>query len=351
MLGIILVRNRASDAAFERSLEAVKSTGLANLTIVSDTAVAGMRSITGPFSAAIIADEMTANGASRTVMVDARLAPSNSQLRSAIGAISRGRSGPVNYIPIRRNCKQVDISALKASNLVEFLANSPDWPIMIVGLDPTLIENIRTMQCNSSTELLASLMAVCSVNDQIVSAAGAAIELGSGFDDNSTLSLSGNGMSGLLQNMLNLCAIEEMFPAHPWEHFEAESGAAAYHSLAALFLRCGDSETALSCLTLSDSLEDSPRSLALRALIHEQKGEIVGAVTNMVASLQAYESRKANDGSHYLSFNPMNAELLSNDLQHGLTALNNADNEQAYRYFSKAVVAFDPLLKSAGFGR
>lgn len=351
MLGIILVRNRASDESFQRTVEAVKSTGLTNLTIIADVAVPGMRSVAGPFSTSIIADEMVANNAHRTIFVDARLSPTNSQLQAAIGAISRGRGCPVNYIPVRRAGKQIEISALKSSNLVSFLSASPEWPLMVVGVDRSMIESIREMQASSSAELLASLMATCSVNDQVVSAAGSAIDIGPSFDESSTLALSGNGLSAVIQNMLKLCAIEEMFPEHPWEHFEAESGAAAYHSLAALFLRCGDLEHATSCLNLSDNLEDSPRSLALRALIDAQKGELLGAVANMVASLQGYENRKENDGSHYLHFTPSNDEVLSNDLQHGLAALNNADNEQAYRYFSKAVAAFDPLLRSAGLTR
>lgn len=351
MLGIILVRNRADEDAFQRTVEAVKSTGLANLTIVSDTAIAGMRTITGPFSSALIADEMVANCAARTIIVDGRLSPTNSQFQAAVGAISRGRGCPINYIPVRRDGRQIEVSALKSNNLVDFLSASPEWPIMMVGLDKVLIDSIRDTTANSSSELIASLMAISSVNGQVVSAAGSAIDIGKGFDASSSLALSGTGMSSVIKNMLELCAIEEMFPTHPWESFEAESGAAAYHSLAALFLRCGDVESAESCLNFSDALEDSPRSLALRAFIDQRKGDTLGAVANMVASLQAYETRKENDGSHFLSFSPSNGELVSSDLQHGLAALNNADNEQAYQYFAKAVLAFDPLLKSTGFGR
>jgi hypothetical protein len=351
MLGVILVRNRATDDAFARTIEAARSTGLANLTVIADAAVPGMRTITGAFSSEMIASEMTANGAARTIIVDARLAPSNSQFQAVVGAISRGRGCPVNYIPIRRNGRQIEISSLRAANLVEFLSSSPEWPVMIVGVERNLIESIREMTASSSTELLASLMAACSVNDMVVSAAGSAIDLGASFDENSSLALSGNGLSAVIQNMLKLCAIEEMFPAHPWEHHEAESGAAAYHALAALFLRCGDLENSTACLNLSDNLEDSPRSLALRAFIDEQKGDTLRAVANMVASLQGYETRKGNDGSHYLTFAPSDGDNVSRDLQSGLAALNKSDNAEAYHHFSRAVMEFDPLFKSARLAR
>ena len=96
----------------------------------------------------------------------------------------------------------------------------------------------------------------------------------------------------LLRSIVNNCNIEDLFPNHDWTQHGQESAAAAYHSLAALFIKLQDTEAAMECLAFSDQLEDSPRSLALKGLIAIEKGETLAAVANMVSSLQQYESRK-----------------------------------------------------------
>jgi tetratricopeptide (TPR) repeat protein len=142
--------------------------------------------------------------------------------------------------------------------------------------------------------------------------------------------------------------IEELFPQHAWKKFSQESAAAAYHTLAALFLRFGDAEAAVQSLQCSERLEESPRFFALLGLIQQSQGETLGAVANFVSSLQYYEARKKDDGRHYLSFKPENLEIINSRLVDGLNALNQRDNDRALTHFSEAVFNFDPFYAEYG---
>jgi hypothetical protein len=101
-------------------------------------------------------------------------------------------------------------------------------------------------------------------------------------------------------------------------------------------------------LKLSDQLEDSPRSLALKGIIAFDRGETLGAVANLVSSLQQYELRKKSDGSHYLSFAPNNLERINSNLNAGLQALNKRNNEAALEHFAEAVNDFDTFYTEHG---
>jgi hypothetical protein len=142
--------------------------------------------------------------------------------------------------------------------------------------------------------------------------------------------------------------IEELFPQHAWREFSKESAAAAYHTLAALFLRFGDADAATQSLQCSERLEESPRFFALLGLIQQSQGETLGAVANFVSSLQCYEARKKDDGKHYLTFKPMDLELINSRLVDGLNALNKRDNDQALTHFSEAVFSFDSFYAQYG---
>ena len=140
--------------------------------------------------------------------------------------------------------------------------------------------------------------------------------------------------------------IEELFPNHAWETFQAESLAACYHVLAAYFIKLGDLESAEDCLQQSEPLEASPRTLALRALISQRHGETLGAVANMVSSLQQYEQRKNPTTAHYVSFQPKDIEVVNVNLKDGLEALNRKDNAEAFNKFSEAVFNFDGFFET-----
>ena len=152
----------------------------------------------------------------------------------------------------------------------------------------------------------------------------------------------------LLSLATELNNIEDLFPRHAWKEHREESAAAAYHSLAALFVRLGDTQAADDCLQLSDSLEDSPRSLALKGLIAKERGEVLGAVANLVSSLQQYETRKRNNGEHYLTFAPKDIENINSKLQAGLEALNKRENTTAFDHFAEAIFNFDDFYSTYG---
>jgi hypothetical protein len=151
-----------------------------------------------------------------------------------------------------------------------------------------------------------------------------------------------------LKTAIDAFNIEELFPNHNWVSYSQESAAASYHSIAALFLRFGDPESAAECLDCSERLEESPRYFALQALIHQQKGETLGAVASFVSSLQCYEARKVDNGKHYITFKPSNLEVINSRLVDGLNALNKRDNDSAVGHFSEAVFNFDPFYAEHG---
>jgi hypothetical protein len=149
----------------------------------------------------------------------------------------------------------------------------------------------------------------------------------------------------MLHQLATASNIEEIFPRHDWERHEEESAAACYHTLAAMFIRLGDGASASECLKLSDRLENSPRSLALKGIIALSRGEILGAVANMVSSLQQYELRKKEAARHYQRFMPQDLEVINQKLHEGLAALNTRNNEVAYKCFAEAVFNFDSFYR------
>lgn len=162
-------------------------------------------------------------------------------------------------------------------------------------------------------------------------------------------SLSNASLSNLLRYAVNSVNIEELFPSHNWEEFSAESAAAGYHTISAQFIRLGDCPAALEAVALGDTLEDSPRSLALKGLIAHMQGETLQAVANMVSSLQEYERRKRDsEQRHFISFAPQNLDAIQSDLRSGLEALNKRDNGSALLHFRSAVFNFDSFYMQMG---
>lgn len=179
-------------------------------------------------------------------------------------------------------------------------------------------------------------------------AEGASIDV---LDSSTSASLSTMTRSQLIKGAIAQLNIEDFFPDHPWNSHKEESLAACFHTLAALFMRLGDTDAAEECIIQGDQFEDSPRALALKALLSKLQGETLGAVANMVSSLQQYEQRKADNGSHYLAFKPNNIEVINYRLKEGLEALNKRDNEEALSKFTEAVFNFDPFYSEMGLDK
>jgi hypothetical protein len=199
---------------------------------------------------------------------------------------------------------------------------------------------------DSLSNIIAQLYVIAVANNENVDRMPVTIEVDS--DSASILSLAALDRAATLRIAISNCNIEELFPTHAWSIHHEESAAAAYHSLAAIFIKLGDFESAQSCLNLSDQLEDSPRSLALKAMIALNQGEVLVAVANLVSSLQQYETRKKGSSEHYLTFNPMDLNEINTRLCQGLEALNRRENKDALGHFAEAVFNFDSFYKEFG---
>jgi len=236
------------------------------------------------------------------------------------------------------------------ANLLRDFRNEAPWPIACTVLNKKLLTGENCQNINSTIDHIAfSVSAAIARGWSIKSFQGTSLKAA---DDSKNDFVSRPGKSCLSQCLIELIDssnIEDLFPEHAWSLHGKESAAASYHSLAAVFIRLEDAERALQCLALSDSLEDSPRSLALKGLIAQQKGETLAAVANLVSSLQEYEKRKIDKGeAHYLTFQPKDFDIINTRLAAGLEALNVKDNSTALNHFIEAVWNFDSFYESYG---
>jgi hypothetical protein len=242
----------------------------------------------------------------------------------------------------------VQAPEMTGEQILSSLSRCDEWPLVCVATSRFAMEMARTDKAETITECLAQAL-VRSIADGDMIRVSSQIEtvIPSGVLASIT-DLSDEARARLVKVAVDAFNIEELFPHHNWAAFSQESAAASYHSIAALLLRFGDSDSAAECLNCSERLEESPRYFALQGLIHKQKGETLGAVASFVSSLQCYESRKRNDGKHYITFKPSNLEVINSRLVDGLNALNKRDNETALNHFSEAVCNFDPFYAEHG---
>ena len=242
----------------------------------------------------------------------------------------------------------VQIPELSPEQVLNSISKSDTWPLVVVATSRFALSMIGEEDATSVIEYLAQAL-VRSVADGDTIRHSTMIDTTISSASLSTIAtLSDEASARILKATVDAFNIEELFPNHNWISYSQESAAASYHSIAALFLRFGDSESAAECLDCSERLEESPRYFALQGLIHKQKGETLGAVASFVSSLQCYEARKADNGKHYISFKPGNLEVINSRLVDGLNALNKRDNDSALTYFSEAVFNFDPFYAEHG---
>jgi tetratricopeptide (TPR) repeat protein len=151
-----------------------------------------------------------------------------------------------------------------------------------------------------------------------------------------------------LQGIIEGSAIESLFPELSWsDENQNASFAESLFSLAALFIRLGDLELAESCVDQAHDInQDSPRGLALKAIISNGYGETLGAVANLVSSLQQYEQIK--DKNQLSTTSAIDIEKINAELKQGLDALNKKDNQEALAHFASAVCQFDPFYQKQG---
>jgi hypothetical protein len=270
------------------------------------------------------------------------------QLGNLISAMERSTAA-VAYAPLEIGDHSLDLPALTVDNLVNAISSNPRWPVLAVAGERSLLMEMEELNGESYAEIMANILVRAAADNRSVAAASYTLAMENEEASLELCHLSNQALARILNGLIAACNIEDLFPRHAWEVFGEESAAASYHALAALFLRFGDAESARECLTFSDSLEDSPRSLALKALISLERGETLGAVANLVSSLQQYENRKKDsERKHYLRFSPINIEAVTLNLNKGLSALNNQDNHQAAQHFAAAVFNFDTFYREFG---
>jgi len=254
----------------------------------------------------------------------------------------------VLYLAVESGNEIYRLSQDSPAGLLRAFTNDSFWPLACLAFHKDLLN-----KCPYSADSVADLIAFVVTNAISKGWSLRAFNQGTISAEDNVNCLIGkpdkNCLAHCLHELIDSSNIEELFPEHAWSIFGAESAAASYHSLAALFIRLSDAEKALQCLALSDGLEDSPRSLALKGLIAQQKGETLAAVANLVSSLQEYEKRKAGkDDAHYVTFQPKDFDFINTRLAAGLEALNVRDNSTALNHFIEAVWNFDSFYEAFG---
>lgn len=278
--------------------------------------------------------------ASKNVMVmfSSRM-PSLTELQQAAA------NGSFTIVSAELNSSAADFQTPSAETIVQTIQRFESWPVAALACSRKALEAATSDASLSSEEMIALAIMNELALDQRASL------IASNIEAPSMAPMSNQARAKLLSVALNEFNIEELFTNLAWGIHSKESGALAYHSMSALFIRFGDIESANECLALSERLEESPRYFALKGLIAERRGEALGAVAHLVSSLHCYESRKQNDGVHYLTFNPENPEEMNSELVEGLNALHQQDNNRAYEKFFSAVKNFDGFYREMGIGK
>lgn len=242
----------------------------------------------------------------------------------------------------------MEIPDIAPEAIVQSLNRYDVWPLVCVSTTRHALNSVRMENAETAVEIIlqALINSIADGDSTRISTKISPLIHPTAAESICTLSPSAKARS--LQCAVDGMNIEELFPNHNWTTFSQESAAAAYHSLAALFLRFQDPDSAGQCLSCSERLEESPRYFALQGLIQQAQGETLGAVANFVSSLQCYEARKKTNSSHYLTFTPGDLNIVKTRLAEGLEALNKRDNAGALASFSDAVFNFDSFYAEHG---
>ncbi len=346
MAAIILAGKEASAEELARALAEAQKMSECDIAVIADCMPEGASlfySTSQASFATALAQAVENCDEENIILLDARLTLSPSMLQGFADFCKSKASDAVSYVALEAKHEILEINDFAVESVVNAIAARSTLPLYCIGFSKHAFESHIASQSQSAAELMAEMMLHALVRGSEIA------EFAEPVHSNSVPLLSDEAYARLLATAMNHINIEELFPQHDWSGHQSESAAASYHALAALFIKLGDVSSASECLKLSDNFEDSPRSQALKGIIASQRGEMLGAVANMVTSLQQYETRKKSvQGSHYLSFAPQDIEVVSNRLQEGLAALNVRDNKSAYEHFREAVFNFDAFFKDLG---
>lgn len=354
MISIIVIENGASQSSLQKTVGAAAASPSDNIIVIGakpeDMNDAHIEFITptGASMSEMLRTAVTHARHNRILFVDARSRIDSRQLIALMNS-TNGRLGAAAYAPLEMGGECITLPEMLTETIVSTLTTQNSWPTLFVAMKSSFAEKfLRSSSGASLGEVMAEAMIQAVIEGEMVERLHSQVEISSFDISSSSCALSSQRTAALLKLAVNSCNIEDLFPHHAWKEHGEESAAASYHTLAALFIRFGDSASALDCLSLSDRLEDSPRSLALKGIIALDRGETLGAVANLVSSLQQYELRKKNDNAHYLSFTPSNLERINSNLNAGLQALNRRNNEEAVEHFAEAVYNFDSFYSDYG---
>jgi hypothetical protein len=245
----------------------------------------------------------------------------------------------------------IELPEMTSDSIIESVKVNSVWPLVCVATTRYALSATQPACCTSVAEYIAQTLIRSLSDGDVIRSSQISNPLMNPADAARLTELSNTQLSRCLHAAVDSLNIEELFPHHDWLSFSKESAAAAYHSLAALFIRFGDENAASQCLECSQRLEDSPRYFALKGIMQNANGETLGAVANFVSSLQMYEERKASTASHYITFTPSDLEVVQTRLAQGLNALNDKDNARAIEHFREAVFNFDPFFSQHGVER
>jgi hypothetical protein len=276
------------------------------------------------------------------IFVDARL-PITAEQAASIMMGSKNTSS-IAFAPLLQDEERIDLGVGDASAIVDMVSNRSLWPVALVRASRAAITELGEVNAQSSGECLAMMLIQSIGCGNAIEEFDLAISMNGMADD--VAALNTQARARCLRHAIQSCNIEEMFPQMSWNGADTNPGATCYHTLAALFIRLGDTTSAMECLALSDRLLDSPRSLALKGLIASARGEVLGAVANMVSSLQQYETMQGENQDTSSLRSKM--EVINQTLKEGLDALNRRDNERALQHFTSAVFSFDPFYEQLG---
>ena len=284
-------------------------------------------------------EAIAGNTAAHFIFMDGRLNADDQ--RTAREALAAAKSADFAYIS---SDDSIEISSSASADLVNIISSNGTWPLSAVKVKAEFCKDFP-----ASADSFHAAMAILAIRAIAKESSICAIEAKGLQATKFAQSISKTAATRCLSEAIECCNIEELFPKYAWSTHQAESAAACYHNLAAAFIKLGDTDSALEALALGDSLEDSPRSLALKAIIAKIKGETLEAIANIISSLQQYELRKRNeDKTHYLSFVPSDLGLIDRKMRLGLHAINNRDNSTALACFSEAVANFDSFYQDWG---
>jgi hypothetical protein len=352
MFTAIIIDDIGSQAAVLRAAALTASQSLIAQTIIISTnpsaeTSAGELWITDKSPVAALKRANTEAISKRILLMSSALLMDAGSLSGLLSDLENRPAMEQNVFSVSTEQGLLPLPELAPEEIAGSLGRQELWPFLLVATNRSAISLVSTSESENILELLthAIIRAIADGDAVRSSTAAASIELSTA---ETITTLSAAARARILSTAADAFTIEELFVNHDWSCFSQEAAAASYHSLAALFLKFGDTSSAIEALNCSERLEESPRYFALKGLIQQAKGETLGAVANLVSSLQCYESRKINDGKHYLTFKPENLEIINSRLVDGLDALNKRDNARALTHFSEAVFNFDPFYADHG---